>query len=128
VQNPVQNPVQSPAHSLLQISVAQQDHVTVVSVAGSLDALTADTLTSALGEQVQAGRTRVVAAFDGVDYMSSAGLRVLLATLKEARRQGGDLRLAAVQDPVMRVLTLSGFTGILKHYPTVPAAVDSFPA
>jgi anti-anti-sigma factor len=124
VPNPVQNSVPSP----IQISIAQQDHVTVVSVAGSVDALTADALTSALAEQLQAGRTRVVAAFGGVDYMSSAGLRALLTTLKEARRQGGDLRLAAVPDPVMRVLTLSGFTGILKHYPTVPAAVDSFPA
>lgn len=112
----------------MQISIEQQDHVTVVSVAGSVDALTADALTSALAEQVQAGRTRFVAAFGAVDYMSSAGLRVLLATVKEARRQGGDLRLAAVQDPVMRVLTLSGFTNILKHYPTVPAAVSSFPS
>ena len=111
----------------MQIAVVQHAHVTVVSVAGSLDALTADTLVGAFGEQVRAGRTRLVAALDGVDYTSSAGLRVLLATLKETRQRGGDLRLAAVQERVQRVLELSGFTSILKCYPDVPTAVASFP-
>ena len=111
----------------MQISIAQQQHVTVVAVLGSIDALTADALVSALSEQLQAGNTRLVAAFDGVEYTSSAGLRVLLGTLKEARQRGGDLRLAAVQDRVWRVLELSGFTSILKCYPDVSSAVASFP-
>jgi anti-anti-sigma factor len=112
----------------MQISVAHQQHVTVVSVAGSLDALTADTLVEALGREVRAGRTRLVAALGGLEYTSSAGLRVLLGTLKETRQQGGDLRLADVQEGVRRVLELSGFTSILKCFPDVPSAVASFPA
>jgi anti-anti-sigma factor len=58
--------------------------------------------------------------------MSSAGLRALLATLKEARHQRGDFRLAAVQDNVRQVLEMSGFTGIFQVFPTVEAAVTSF--
>lgn len=112
----------------MQISVVQQDHVTVVAVVGSLDALTADTLTAALQEQVQAGHTRLVAALEGLEYTSSAGLRVLLGTLKDARQRGGDLRLAGAQERVRRVLELSGFLSILKSYPDVPSAVASFPA
>lgn len=112
----------------MQISVARQDAVTIVSVAGSLDALTADALTAALQEQVQSGNTRLVAALAGLEYTSSAGLRVLLATLKDVRQRGGDLRLAEVQDRVRRVLDLSGFTSILKCYPDVPSAVASYPA
>ena len=112
----------------MQIQIEQRAHVTVVAVAGSIDALTADTLTAALNEQVRAGHTRLVAAFDQVEYTSSAGLRVLLATLKEARQRGGDLRLAGVQDRVRGVLELSGFTSILKCYPSVAAAVESYPA
>ena len=112
----------------MQIQIEQQAHVTVVSVAGSIDALTADVLTTALAEQVRSGNTRLVAAFDQVDYTSSAGLRVLLATLKEARQRGGDLRLASVQDRVRSVLELSGFTSILKVYPDVATAVESYPA
>ena len=62
----------------MQIQVEQQAHVTVMSVAGSIDALTADVLTTALTEQVRSGHTRLVAVFDQVEYTSSAGLRVLL--------------------------------------------------
>ena len=110
----------------MQITTARHAHVTVVAVAGSIDALTADTLTARFGEEVLSGNPRLVADFEGVEYTSSAGLRVLLAAVKAARQQGGDLRLAAVRAPVLRVLELSGFTSILKCYADVPSAVASF--
>jgi len=110
----------------MDIAIAQQADVTIVAVAGSLDALTADALTRTLQVQVRAGRTRLVAALAELDYTSSAGLRVLLATLKEARQRGGDLRLAGARDRVQRVLELSGFTSILKCFPDVSEAVASF--
>jgi anti-sigma B factor antagonist len=112
----------------MDIVISQHDHVTVVTVTGSIDAFTADGLVNAFGEQVRIGNTRLVAAFQDVEYTSSAGLRVLLGTVKEARRHGGDLRLAAVRAPVLRVLELSGFTSILKCFADVPTAVGSFPA
>jgi anti-anti-sigma factor len=111
----------------MHISIVHERDVTVVAVAGSLDALTADALTGALQAEVRAGRTRLVASFADLEYTSSAGLRVLLATLKDARQQGGDLRVAAMRDRVRRVLDLSGFTSILKCYPDVASAVASFP-
>lgn len=112
----------------MQILIEQQRDVTVVSMTGSLDALTAEVLTAAFSEQVSSGNTRLVASCSGLEYTSSAGLRVLLATLKETRQRGGDLRLAEVQDKVRRVLDLSGFTGILKCYPDVNSAVESYPS
>lgn len=112
----------------MEITIEQRAGATVVSVDGSLDALTADQLATALSAEVQSGRTQLVAACAALEYTSSAGLRVLLATLREARQRGGDLRLAAVRDKVLRVLDLSGFTSILKCYPDVASAVASFPA
>jgi anti-anti-sigma factor len=112
----------------MEISIAHEHDVTVVAVAGSLDALTADTLADALADQVRAGRTRLVAALAGVDYTSSAGLRVLLATVRDARRHGGDLRVAGAQERVQRVLQLSGFTSLLRCYDDVPTAVASWTA
>ena len=47
--------------------------------------------------------------------------------MKQARQHGGDLRLAAVQADVKRVLDLSGFTSILKLSGDVASAVASFP-
>ena len=108
------------------IVVEQRGSISIVAISGSIDALTADRLVAALGETLRAGQTRVVADFAGVEYTSSAGLRVLLTTLKDARQRGGDLRLAEIRPNVRQVLELSGFTSILKCYPDVQGAVASF--
>jgi anti-anti-sigma factor len=110
----------------MDATVEQVGQVALVRVTGSVDGLTADALQTTLREQLDAGSSRVVADLSGVDYTSSAGLRTLLATMKLARQNGGDLRLAAVQPAVLRVLDLSGFTTILKLYPDAAAAIASF--
>ena len=79
-------------------------------------------------KKLLASTKKVVMNLSGVSYTSSAGLRALLATVKQARSAGGDFRLAAVMPPVHKVLEMSGFTTILKLYPDVELAIASFPA
>jgi len=112
----------------MEITVERRETVTVVIVTGSVDGSTAPELSAAFREEVGGGRIQLVGDFAAVEYTSSAGLRALLETVKEARRRGGDLRLAAVRPDVFRVLDLSGFTGILKMYADVQAAAESFGA
>lgn len=100
--------------------------VTIVAISGSIDGLTAGDLLGSMGAEVQKGNARLVADFSGVDYISSAGLRALLATMKDARQKGGDLRLAHVRPEVSKVLDLSGFTSILKLYADAASATASF--
>ena len=111
----------------MQIDITPGD-VTVAAISGSVDSLTAEHLMQTLGQAVSGQRVRLVADFSAVVYPSSAGLRALLAPLKDARRLGGDFRLAGVQPAVLRVLELSGFTSILKLYGDVGSAVASFDA
>jgi anti-anti-sigma factor len=110
----------------MDINVKPAGDVTVVQIRGSVDGLTADELLATLDREVDGGNVRLVADLTGLDYTSSAGLRALLGTLKRTRSKGGDLRLAAVQPPVRKVLELAGFTGILKLYDDVPAAIASY--
>jgi anti-sigma B factor antagonist len=110
----------------METSVEQRGNVTTVHITGRVDGLTADALQQVLTSQVAAGHHDLVADFGGVDYTSSAGLRVLLGTVKQARSRGGDLRLAGPRPEVRNVLELSGFTGILKVFDTVEDAVASF--
>ena len=112
----------------MDVSVEQLGQVALVRIAGSVDGLTADGLQASLRSLLDGGAIRLVGDLSRVDYTSSAGLRALLATLKATRQLGGDFRLAAVQPGVLRVLEMSGFTSILKHYPDVDAAVASFGA
>jgi anti-sigma B factor antagonist len=112
--------------SSLQITSTARGTATVVSITGTIDTLTADDLLAALKAEVDGGRCQLVGDMSRVDYTSSAGLRSLLAVMKECRRQGGDLRLAGVTDRVHKVLQLSGFTSILQLYTDVDLAIDSF--
>ncbi len=110
----------------MEIKEKNLGNATVISLAGSIDALTAPKITEFIQALVSRGNTKLVADFSGVDYTSSAGLRVMLGAIKETRALGGDMRLAGVQPDVLKVLNLSGFTNILKMFSDVDAAVASY--
>jgi anti-sigma B factor antagonist len=112
----------------MNISAARQMQTTVVSIQGSIDATTASQVTSFLSTRIAENETRLIVDLAQVGFMSSAGLRAFLATLKESRQHGGDLRLAAAQPGVEKILKMSGFTNILKTFVTVDEAVKSFDA
>jgi anti-sigma B factor antagonist len=110
----------------MDILSRQFGHAIVVSLSGSVDALTAPEVTNYLTRQVAAEQRQLVLDLAGVDFMSSAGLRAILGALKESRQEGGDLRLAGAQPGVEKVLKMSGFTNILKAFPSVEEAVGSY--
>ncbi len=100
--------------------------VTVMVVAGSVDAITAPRLGEALASALAAGRSRLVVDLVGVDYVSSAALRALLAGVKGSRSAGGDLRLAGVTPAVAKVFALAGFDAIVQRFDDAEAAAASF--
>lgn len=110
----------------LTIEIVPHEHATVARVVGNVDTITADDLLASLRTAISEGHAKLVGDLSQVGYTSSAGLRALLGAMKEARRSGGDLRLAAVGEKVHKVLQLSGFTSILRLYPDTPAALASY--
>jgi len=110
----------------MEIKEKQVDGVTVLTLTGSIDAMTAPKINEFIQGHIAKGNLRLIADMSGVDYTSSAGLRVLLGAIKETRSQSGDLRLTGVQPNVQKVLTLSGFTNILKLFQTLEAAIASY--
>lgn len=110
----------------MEIKDKQVDGVTVLSLNGSIDAITAPEITEFIQAQIAKGNTKLVADLSGVDYTSSAGLRVLLGAIKDTRAKSGDLRLAGIQPDVQKVLNLSGFTNILKIFDDTDTAVASY--
>lgn len=92
---------------------------------GQLDAITGPELSTFLHETL-ANHKNLILDLSKVDFVSSAGLRVFLGIVKEARGLGGDLRLAAVVEDVSKVLSVSGFDRLLKTYANIQLAQDSF--
>ncbi len=110
----------------MEIKADHREKITIVTPIGDIDAITANEVAAFLDSQLREGWNQLVADLSQVGYMSSAGLRALLAALKEARHQRGDFRLAAGQDNVRQVLEMSGFSGIFQVFSTVEEAVASF--
>ena len=110
----------------MEVTVIAQEPVTVLAVQGSIDGLTAEPLTQTLAGHIDAGRVKLIADMSGVPYISSAGLRSLLIALKSTRGKGGDFRLAAVQPAVLNVLSIAGFTKLIRIFDNTPMAISSF--
>ena len=108
------------------LDTRSEGSVTVVSVAGSVDAVTAPRLADALAAALAAGQVHLVVDLSDVGYASSAALRALLAGVKGARGGGGDLRLAAVGGEVAKVFEMAGFDGIVQRFDDAASAVASF--
>ena len=88
----------------------------------SLDRVTEETLT----ELIEGGSTKLLISLAQVDFVSSAGLRVLLATAKKLGGIGGQLRVSDLNDTVNEVFEISGFTTILSVIATEAEALEGF--
>ncbi len=110
----------------MELSTQIVNSVTVIAVVGEVNAATAPELDRLIREQQAQGRYRLVIDLSRADYVSSAGMRVLLVGGKTCRRQGGDLRLAGLPAPVREVLDMAGFTSLFEIREDVAAAVASF--
>ena len=110
----------------MKTEVQHENNRTIVSVSGNVDALTAPDLAKAVVDQIAEGHVNLVVNLIGVEFMSSAGLRTLLGAVKEARSQGGDLRIASTNPGIDKVLKMSGFHNIAKVFSSEDEAVASF--
>jgi anti-anti-sigma factor len=110
----------------MEIQSERDQQPLVISLAGSLDAFSADQAQRAIAGQLDGEQQQVVLDLRQVDFLSSSGIRVLVEILKQSRGTGGDARLAAAQPGIQRTLEISGLARLVKIYPSVEEAVCSF--
>ena len=111
----------------METSVKEFKHCDVVTVKGRVDSATAPQFSAALDKITKDGRFKIVLDMAGLEYMSSAGFRALLAVQRTCKRYNrGELALAAVPERIKEALELAGFTELFKTYPDSLTAVGSF--
>ena len=98
----------------------------VVRMEGNLDTNTSETAHEFLSKSIADGASNLVVSLDAVDFVSSAGLRVLLATAKRLGGSGGSLRVCGLNETVNEVFEISGFNTILDVSATESDAVAGF--
>ena len=110
----------------MRISIKATDDVMVLDIEGKLDALTSPEAESRITRLVEDGANKILVDFDKLDYVSSAGLRVLLSAAKRLESDGGELRICCLNDIVKEVFDISGFIKIFKVFASVSEALDDF--
>ncbi|MCZ7546093.1 MAG: STAS domain-containing protein [Anaerolineae bacterium] len=110
----------------MEIKVSELKRVTLFEISGRIDSTNAAELGEALNTAIDSGRSQIVLDLSAVEYMSSAGLREMVAALKRVKRGTGDVRLANPSERVQEVLELAGLDTIFEVYDTQVEAVGSF--
>lgn len=114
------------SNSTLEISVENYKRAALVKVSGRVDSSNAAEFDTALKEIINEGQHNIVVEMSDVNYMSSAGLRAIVAAHRESRKRNGDVRLAVPSERVSEVLSLAGLDSIFNIYEDTTAAVGSF--
>ena len=104
----------------LQFDTTTVGERSVVSVRGEIDAYTSPRLRDQLTRLMDEGHYQLVVDLEGVEFMDSTWLGVLVACLKRAKEHGGDLSLVCTSPQILRVLSITGLDRVFQ----VRAAVD----
>ena len=96
---------------------------TVLAVKGEVDVYTAPRLREKLVELVGQGKLKVIVDLEGVDFLDSTGLGVLVGGLKRLRSHDGDLGLVCTQPRILKVFEITGLTKVFEIHDSVDSAV-----
>jgi anti-anti-sigma factor len=98
---------------MMEISTAHEGGVFVYTVAGRFDAQTCHEVEQQMRVWLEAGEIRLLGDFSKLDYISSAGLRVLLMMAKELAKRGGRIGLYSLKENVKEVFDIAGISSII---------------
>jgi anti-sigma B factor antagonist len=110
----------------MDISVREVRGVNVLDLSGSLDTNTSPAAEDEVNNLISAGHDKILFNFKELDYISSSGLRVLLATAKKLKVSGGLMKVCSLNSVVQEVFDISGFAGILNLATDEEEALTSF--
>jgi anti-anti-sigma factor len=97
----------------------------VLRVEGRLDAATSPEFEKAFQQSINSECRRMIVDLEGVDYVSSAGLRVILVAAKTVRAGGGVLGLSGLRRTVKDTLEMAGFCALFPIYDSLEKALES---
>jgi anti-sigma B factor antagonist len=110
----------------LDLSDRTIDDVTIVDLDGKMNTSTSPDADAYLSQLIAGGSNKLLLNMMGVDYISSSGLRVVLATGKKLGGAGGKLAFCGLNPSVGEVFRVSGFNSIFPVFDSEEEALNSF--
>lgn len=111
----------------MEIKTTQYKRCELIKVSGRVDSFTAPKLGDTLNEITQNGKYKLILDMGEVEYVSSAGLRVMIDVQKVCKQLNkGEVVLVSVPKRIFETLELAGFVPLFKFYDDVTEAVGNF--
>ena len=110
----------------MEISTREVSDVLVVDMAGRLDTSTSGKAYDEMVRIAKSGANKVVLNLDKLEYVSSAGLRVILTAAKLLQASTGEMKICHANGVVKEVLEMSGFDSLIRIYADENDAIAAF--
>jgi anti-anti-sigma factor len=107
----------------MKIHAIKEGNAMVMSLKGRLDAVASSEFETSLADWISKGENNFLLNFIELEYISSAGLRSILATSKKLKETQGKVFLTGLHGPVEEVFKISGFISIFKVFASAEAAL-----
>ncbi len=102
----------------MEAVVEEKGDVIVVRIQGRLDAASSPQLEKQVNSIIDTGHFKIILNFEQVDYLSSAGMRLMLGVSKRLNKLEGKVIACNLNEEVMEVIKMAGFNQVLEMYPS----------
>lgn len=109
----------------MNIAESKEGAILILSPEGRLDAQSAPTFQTQILERVEGGDTQLLIDMEKLEYISSAGLRVILVAAKKLKELNGRVVVCALSESVKEVFRISGFDSIVDTSESRSAALST---
>lgn len=110
----------------MQFTEEKKGDVIILRINGRIDAITSPQLEKKVLSIIDSGHHKLLMDFTNVEYLSSAGMRLLLSGTKKMQTVGGKLVISSVDQDVMDVIKMAGFNSILTLASSEDKALTEF--
>lgn len=110
----------------MEILEEQHESIIVFKVKGRLDSKTSPSFEEKITKAFRDGNQKMLFDFKDMEYISSAGLRVILKATKDIKQTNGSIILCCMQDYVKEVFEIAGFNTFLPIEETFDEALKKF--
>lgn len=102
----------------METLVEEKGEVVVVRLKGRLDAASSPQVEKKINAIIESGHFKLLLNLAGVDYLSSAGMRLMLSVSKKLKHLEGKVVACNLSDEVLEVIKMAGFNQVLELYPS----------
>ena len=108
-----------------EIETVQQDGIVILNLKGRVDATNSGQVHDKVMEEIKNGCNKMIINFDDVNYISSAGLRVLIFATKSFQKSSGSFSVCSLNENILKIFEISGLANLFTIHGDLTTAINS---